>query len=136
MIVHTYITIWSWYLNKGNVKAKELLAAGKVKPKEASSRSIFRLVWYVHTTIYCSVLSPFIHVYISMYVLSFWYLYTDNVVTVVVDTTYFTINHTHFDDCVNALVYLVLEVVRKSCFTVLLLWGKSAVLKIYHYVYH
>jgi len=34
-----------------------LIATGKVKPKEASSRSIFRLVLYVHTTIYCSVLS-------------------------------------------------------------------------------
>lgn len=32
------------YVNIGNVKAKELIATGKVKPKEASSRSIFRLV--------------------------------------------------------------------------------------------
>ena len=56
-----------------------------------------------------------------MYVLSFRYLYIDNVVTVVVDTTYFIINNTHFDDYVNALVYLVLEVVSKRCFTVLLL---------------
>ena len=56
-----------------------------------------------------------------MYVLSFRYLYIDSVVTVAVDTAYFIINNTHFDDYVNALVYLVLEVVRKSCFTVLLL---------------
>jgi hypothetical protein len=41
-------------------------------------------------------------------------------VVVVVDTTCFIIDNTHFDDYVYALVYLALEVVSKHCFMVLL----------------